>query len=542
MLPGRKYSPDFFVSLLRKRWWQIALSVTICTFIGLLVSRTIPDLYRSDTLIQVVPQRVPDSYVRSTVTTDVDDRLKSIQQQIVSRTRLEQTIQEFDLYPDKRKAQPMEQVVQDMRNDIQIQLTGPNNGRPTRPGQPAEIDAFHVAFTYPDPLVAMRVTERLASWFIDENSRLRSSLAGATNEFLESQLLEAKARLEVQEQKVKEFRERHSGSLPTQLQTNLQAIQNLQLQLQALVESAARDRDRRLMLERLYNDAVAEEQLVAASPPPAAPATPGGAPVAATNRQRLEAARQQLAAYEQRLTPEHPDVLRTKAQIADLEKKVAEEGTQASGQPAAVAGLTPFQLQRRERISQMRAEIESLGRQIKFKESEEIRVRGQIAAYQSRIEAVPSTESEQLALSRDYETLQDAYKLLLTKSEESKVAANLERQQISEQFRTLDPPRVPQQPISPNRIQITGIAFALGLVLGLAIVGAQEFMDSTYRTEADVVSTLTLPVLAVVPHVVTTEEKKRVARRQRLALVATAVAAVVMGGLSWFLQLWRYVV
>jgi polysaccharide chain length determinant protein (PEP-CTERM system associated) len=537
MLPGRKYTPDFFVAVLRKRWWQIALSVTVCTFVGLLISRTIPDLYRSDTLIQVVPQRVPDSYVRSTVTSAVDDRLKSIQQQIVSRTRLEQTIVELDLYPDKRKTQPMEQIVEDMRKGIQIQMTGPNNGRPTRPGQPAQIDAFQVAFTYSDPVVAMRVTERLASWFIDENSRLRGSLADATNEFLESQLRDAKTRLEAQEEKVKQFRERHQGSLPTQMQTNLQAIQNLQLQLQALVESTARDRDRRLMLERVHQDAVAEEQLAAPTP-----ATPGSAPVATTARQRLEAARQQLAGLEQRLTAQHPDVLRTKSQIADLEKKAAEEAqAQASGQPAATAGLTPFQLQRRERASQMAAEIESLGRQIKFKESEEIRVRSQIATYQARIEAVPGTESEQLAVSRDYETLQDAYKLLLTKSEESKVAANLERQQISEQFRTLDAPRVPTQPVSPNRLQISAIAFALGLIIGLGIVGAQVFMDSTYRTEADIVSILALSVLAVVPHVVTSDERTRAARRQRLALMATGIGAVIVGGASWYLQLWRYI-
>ena len=539
MLPGRKYTPDFFVAILRKRWWQIALSVTVCTFAGLLISRMIPDLYKSDALIQVVPQRVPDAYVRSTVTSAVDDRLKSIQQQIVSRTRLEQTIVELDLYSEMRKAQPMEQVVETMRTAIQIQMTGPNNGRPVRPGTPVQVDAFTVAFTYSDPVVAMRVTERLASWFIDENSRLRGSLADATNEFLESQLRDAKTRLEAQELKVKQFREQHQGSLPTQMQTNLQAIQNLQLQLQALVESTARDRDRQLMLGRMHQDALAEEQLVAV---PAAPTTPGTVPVAATARQRLEAARQQLAALEQRLTPQHPDVLRAKSQIADLETKAAEEAkAEASGQPTATAGLTPFQVQRRERTSQMGAEIESLGRQIKFKEAEEIRVRSQIASYQARIEAVPGTESEQLAISRDYETLQDAYKTLLTKSEESKVAANLERQQISEQFRTLDAARVPTHPVSPNRIQITAVAIALGLFIGLAIVGVQVFLDSTYRSEADVVSILALSVLAVVPHVVTSDERTRALRRQRLTLMATGIGAVVVAGASWYLRLWRYI-
>jgi polysaccharide chain length determinant protein (PEP-CTERM system associated) len=541
MLPGRQYTPQFLVDLLRRRWWLVALPCALCFYGALLVSRTIPSLYLSETLIQIVPQRVPDDYVRPTVTMSLDDRLKSIQQQILSRTRLEQTIQEFDLYPEVRSGGTMEDAVEVMRDTIQVQLVG--SGGLSRARSAQDVDAFRVQFTYTDPLVTMKVTERLASWFIDENSRLRGAQAEATNEFLEAQLKEAKANLEAQERRVKEFSERNSGSLPSQMQSNLQAIQSLQLQLQALVEQTARDRDRKLMLERLHADAVAEDAQLSSAPPPptTAPTAPGTLP-GATARQQLEAARQQLAQAQTRLTAEHPDVIRLTRQVKELEQKVAAEPKQAGpGAGNASLAATPLELQRRERIRQQAAEIESLGRQIAFKEQEERRLRAQVAQYQARIEAVPGIESEYTAISRDYATSQETYKSLLTKSQESKVAANLERYQIGEQFRTLDAPRVPTNPVSPKRLLFSAGGLVAGLFLGLLLVGVLEVVDSSFRSESDVVHGINLPVLAVVPRVATTADVRRKARQQRALLAAAAAGVVVAAGLGWYLQLWRYI-
>ena len=119
----------------------------------------------------------------------------------------------------------------------------------------------------------------------------------------------------------------------------------------------------------------------------------------------------------------------------------------------------------------MRAEIESLDRQIAFKEGEEQRLRAEIGDYQARLEAVPGIESEWVALTRDYDTLQATYRELLSKSENSKMAASLEQRQIGEQFRILDPPRVPLKPHSPNRIRINLMGTLAGLGLGLLLVG-----------------------------------------------------------------------
>jgi uncharacterized protein involved in exopolysaccharide biosynthesis len=446
MLPGKSFSPDDVLQILLRRKWFIIIPPLLFGFAALLVSRTLDDLYQSDTLIQVVPQRVSQNIVPTLDTSEIEDRLKQIKQQILSRTRLEQMIVDMNLYPAFRGKRPMEDVVEIMRNAIEVELAA-------RPGRRAEeqIDSFKVRFTYRDPKVTAEVVTRLASWFVDENSRLRGAQAETTSQFLDTQLADARTRLEQQENRLKEFRLSHAGSLPTELQSNMQAIQSTQMQLQAQIESIARDRDRKLMLERLYNDAISELQVLQSAPPVNVPGNGNtGAealPANATARQRLEAAKGDLAKLELRLKPEHPDIIRTRRIIAELEQKVAAEPPPPPGSTAtASAGRSQDELARRERVSGMKAEIESLNRQITFKEGEEGRLRGQLASYQGRIDAVPANESEFAAITRDYQTVQDNYKSLLTRSEQAKVATALEHRQIGEQFKMIDAPRVPDRP------------------------------------------------------------------------------------------------
>ncbi len=536
MLPGRKLTVETALRILRLRWWLLACPLFLGMMGGLLYSRSQPSLYRSDAVVQVVPQRIPDTYVQSTVTARVEDRLSALAQQVLSRTQLEAVVRQFDLYPGQRDKLPMEDVFRLMTSRIEVAPLAGSAG--SRGG----VDAFRVSFDYEDPQIARDVVERVAGFFIDRNAQERGSQANQTSAFLEAQLAQARSRLEAQEKKLEAFRERNSGRLPTQMQTNMQAIQNTQMALQAAVESLARDRDRKMMLERLYTEA-------AADPPPPVSPSPGAVgsgasmslPVDASPRQRLDAARTLLAQLQLRLSDKHPDVVRTRRLIEDLERQVAGDETQASAD-AVDRPATPEELRRRERLREMRAEIESLDRQIAFKEGEERRLRDAIASYQARLEAVPGIESEWIALTRDYDTLQATYKELLAKSENSKMAASLEQRQIGEQFRILDPPRVPVKPHSPNRMRINLLGTFAGLGLGLLLIALAEFRDSTMRSEADAMGAIDLPVLVLLPFVATAEDVQR-KRRLRLAVSAgVGVACLVTVTLFWYLQLWRYVV
>ena len=541
MLPGRELTIDSMVKVLRHRRWLFIGPLFLGVLGGLLYFRAQPSLYRSDAVVQVVPQRIPDSYVQSTVTARVEDRLSSISQQVLSRTQLEAVIIEFDLYHDERRSRPMEDVSELMSTRVRV---APIEGARRSPREPA-VDAFRISFDYEDPRTARDVVGKLAGFFIDGNARERGAQADQTSAFLEAQLADARGRLESQEQKLERFRERNAGSLPTQMPTNMQAIQNTQLALQAMVESLARDRDRKLMLERLYSDAAANPPTSA--PVPSAPVAPTGGDVAsrlpgdATPQQRLEAARSLLTRLEVRLSAKHPDVVRTKRLIEDLERQVALDDV-----PSPDAGLqgagTLEAVRRRDKLREMRAEIESLDRQIAFKEGEERRLREQIGVYQARLEAVPAIESEWVALTRDYDTLQATYRELLSKSENSKMAASLEQRQIGEQFRILDPPRVPLKPYSPDRLRINALGTLSGLGLGLLLVGLVAYRDSTMRSEADVLGAIKLPVLALVPYATTQADHRR-QRQRHLTVSAAAVAvSVATGALFWFLQLWKFVV
>jgi polysaccharide chain length determinant protein (PEP-CTERM system associated) len=531
MLPGKKYAPADTLDILRRSWGKLVVPILACTFGALVVSALLPNVYESDMLVQIIPQRVPDTYVKSTVTLKTEDRLNAVAQQVMSRTQLEQVIKDFNLYPNERQRLPMEDVVDKMRLGIApLELV-------RRAGSTSPADAFHVRFRYPDAEMATRVTQRLGTLFIDNNARDRGSLADATNQFLETQLQQASERLDVQERRLELFRQQHAGRLPSNLDFNMQAIQSSQMQVQSLVESLARDRDRKLMLERLYGDAVNEPRLM--MPAPVNTAT-GQASPNATPRQQLVAARAQLAALLQTKKPDHPDVGRAQRTITELEARVAKEPPDSEN--AAVTGDTVNEQQRRDRLQQWRAEIESLDRQIKFKENEENNLRKRVSDYQGRIEAVPSTESEWMQLTRDYDTLQTAYKGLLAKSEESKVAADLERRQIGEQFRVLDAARVPNRPVSPNRLLVNGVGLGIGVALGVLLVALTMLRDTTFRTETDIAQTLALPVLAMVPYVESDEDKRKAQQRKRMKMMTIGVATTAAAYVFWTMELWKHVV
>ena len=520
MIPGKKYTPEDVLDIANRRKWLIAVPFLVVSIGTAINARLTPNLYRSETVILVVPQRIPESYVRATVTSRIEDRLQSIGQQILSRTFLERIILDFDLYSKARKTTVMENIVEDMRRkDINI--------------EPTKGDAFKVSYVSGDPQIAMKVTERLASLFIEENRRDREILADGTNQFLESQLEDARHRLSEHEKKVEDYRRRYSGELPTQVESNMQAIQNTQLQVQALVESIDRDRDRRLIIERSLADATAEAKPEAAGTTAAAREVPAA--------DLLEEARRALATLEARLTPEHPDVIHARRQVQDLEARARQVRILEAKEPAAGAAnqaplvrLSAADTAREIRLRNLDAEVHSLDRQITNNEVEERRLRAVMANYQARVEAAPARESELIELTRDYTTLQQVYTTLLTKREDSKVAANLERRQAGEQFRILDPARVPERPFSPNRMRLNLMGAMAGLAIGLGLVSLIEYRDTSLRTDDDVVLAVSLPVLATIPLMVTkAEEHQRMRARWLMVGSAAAAAVLSIAALLW---------
>jgi polysaccharide chain length determinant protein (PEP-CTERM system associated) len=468
MLPGKKYGPEDALRLLWRGKWLLLVCFVVFTASAAGISAALPNRYRSETLILVVPQRVPESYVRSTVTLRVEDRLGSLQQEILSRTRLERVILDLNLYEEERRTKLMEDVVAGMREAIDVETV--------------RGDAFRVSFIAQDAVVAKMVTERLASLFIEENVRDRELLAEGTSEFLQSQLDASRQQLIEQEKKLEDYNLRYAGELPSQASSNAAGVQAVRMQLQAVGESINRDRDRQLMLERQLAELVI--------PAPQAPAA-GGSDTPSVAAQ-LDAARTTLDGMRGRYTEDHPDVIRQRRIVSQLEAQAAATAPAGSKGHAVDAATT-----RRKELLQ--GEIDNLARQITAKHAEQRKLELEMAEYKRRLEAVPVRESELIELTRDYQTLQSQYQALLAKREDSKVAANLERRQVGEQFRVLDPPRVPERPYSPNRPLITMLGAVLGLGLAVGILGLREYLDTSFKTEDEILSHLSLQVIASIP-------------------------------------------
>ena len=517
MLPGRKYLPEDFLRIALRRKWLILIPLAVVSAATIAVVRGLPDEYRSETTILVVPQRIPESYVRSTVTDRIGDRLQSLKEQILSRSRLERIILDLNLNPDQRSAPAMEDLVRRMRGSIKVDTV--------------RGDAFTVSYVSRDPKTAQLVTERLASLFIEENVRDREVLADGTSEFLQVQLDDARRRLIEQEKKLEAYRLSHTGELPSQASSNLQAVQNASLQLQTVGEALTRDHDRQMLLERQLADLMAPESagqpIAAAGSGTASSAAPG----TLTPVEELAQAREQLRALEARLTPEHPDVKRARARATQLEQQVAQ--LPRPGAPvSAVVTRSAADLQRERHIRDTRGELDSLKRRILDQQEQQTRLRGELRQYQARLEAAPIRESELTELMRDYDTLRTIYSSLLAKSEDSKIAANLERRQVGEQFRVLDPARVPERPFSPNRMILNAMGVLLGLFIGLGGVAALEFTDSTLKTEEDIRVVLALPVIATIP-VLSASATATGAPRWRTKTAAAAALVAVMGAIAW---------
>jgi protein tyrosine kinase modulator len=507
VLPGKKYSPEDIIRIAVRRSWLVLLIFVISAALAVAVSRRLPNKFRSETLIMLIPQRIPETYVKGAVTTRIEDRLNTLRDQILSRSRLERIILDLNLYETQRQNLPMEDVVQRMRDD---DITVKVEGR----------ESFRISYVSRDAKTAQKTTERLASLFIEESMRDRENVAEDTNQFLDSQLEDAKRRLLEHEKKLEEYRSRYGGELPTQVQSNLQAIQNAQVQLQSLSEAADRARERRLLLERELADLQAEITPTIATPPAT---TAQDVTAGESTEQQLQRARARLELLQTRYKPDHPDVKGEQRRIRDLEAKLDEEKSDRTAAPTeSLKDLPTAERLRQQRIRDRKLQIDDIDRQLAGKDEQERKLRAVVNEYQSKLDAVPKRESDLVELTRDYTTLQASYQSLLVKREEAKLAANLERRNIGEQFKVLDPAKAPERPFSPNR-------------LGLLLVAFLEYRDSSFTSEEEVVRLLNVRVLALVPLMVSDADRRR--RTWRRAVIGLSVVALAASGTA--LTLWK---
>ena len=416
-----------------------------------------------------------------------------------------------------------------MRKDIRIELMDQREQR----GRESRSFLFTVSYTAANPVVAARVANTLSSLYIEENGRQREQAAASTSEFLGTQLRDLREKLQTQERQITAYKEKNLGELPEQKDVNLRTLERLQQQLQLAHENNRRATERRQML----TNALGEIDTTVPSTVSPSAAGPSVTP-ADTAAARLNLLRQELAMTQTRFSDRYPDVVQLKEQIRVLEAKVEAEKQAAAALPKAVAG--PKRVGRDLRVPPENAYVASLMTQldqatVEAKTSaEEIRgINGQIAFYTRRLENTPKHEQELAILTRDYDTSKELFKSLLTKRGEADMASELELRQKGENFRVIEPARLPERPAGPNRFRLllVGLALALG-ASGAAVVLAEQ-VDTSFRRVDEIRSTLPLPVLSAIPRITTEQDRVRTLRQRRWATAAVGFGLVVVAGTSF---------
>lgn len=468
-----KITPDFILALILRYRWIILVPFFIAIIAGIHLAVTLPKAYQATTMIFVDPQSVPQSYVQSIVIDDAAARISTISQQILSRSNLEKIIQDFGLFnnPDQKNLF-MEDKVARIRKSISVDVSAAGRGG---------IDAFTISFKGKEPETVARVANGLASYFINENLKVRETQAVGTSDFLDSQLADMRSKLEKVEEKMKEYRKTYMGELPEQLETNLRILD----QLQANITNRQNDlRDARLRLTELENRATARplQSVVIIGNDQGRTAVAGG--VASIDDMRAE-----LETIQSQYTDKHPDIVRLKKLIAEAEEKAKTAPRNENSQNASNRQISP----------QIRAQLIDTKREIELTEGEIEILKKQIVEYGSRVEATPKREQELLALRRDYQNIQAAYSSLLGRKLEADIAVNMERKQKGEQFRVIDPARVPQRPFEPDLKRLFAMVAAVGLGIGGGLAFLFEFLRPSFRKPEDIEGLYELPVIATIP-------------------------------------------
>jgi polysaccharide chain length determinant protein (PEP-CTERM system associated) len=401
-----------------------------------------------------------------------------------------------------------------MRRDIGLE-TGAAGRRARGPAAQQGALSLSVSYTSLDARKAMLVANTLASFFIEENLKVRERQASGTADFLQVQLEETKKRLEQQELQVAEFKERHMGELPQQVDANLKTLDRLQAQRKDAMDRVARSREQRVQLAKQMSD---PEQASAIIDPVGARPDPLAARIAGLQRQ--------LADLRVRFSDKYPDVIQLKLEIANLE----DQQRKAAAAPKALEKAAPKVETTPARPETMLA---SLDADIKRGSDELDRLQREIDRYQQRIENAPRREQELVAMSRDYTSTRELYASLLKRREEATIAENMEQRQKGEQFRILDPAVMPESPTGPPRLFILAAGVGLGLVLGGALIVLVEALDGSFHHVDDLKSFARSPVLVTIPRIVTDADHMR-ARMQTVVVGAVvAVTVVVMFGASF---------
>lgn len=477
--------PDYIIDVLIRGRWFLIVPLCISLTLGLGMTLTANKTYEAATMILVQPQRVPINYIKSVVSSGIGERISTISQQVLSRSNLEQIIEQFGLYENSSGIY-QEEKIEALRKQIKVKIENSRGGS----------EAFSISFTGSEPERVMRIANTLASYFMDENLKVREAQAIGTSEFLDSELEKTKKRLEEKEQKVAAFRAKYLGGLPDELESNLRTLDRMQKEVTD-----------KAMLLREVNTSISQLDSQISSMAATGGSGSGGDDFLSFDLEEsqegddsaVQAAQEKYDALLLRYTEKHPDVKKLKSIIEKLKQKL-EAAKEEEELPSAESKEDILPDMGMDPVAPLKAQRAQLVAEANNIQAEVSAIQEKMKIYAQRVEDTPKRELELQSLTRDYSNIQDVYNSILDRKLEAELSVNMEKKQKGEQFRILDHARLPEKPISPNVKMMFLLSIAGGLGLGGGVLFLKELLTfSVIRRDDQIDTLLGLPILASIP-------------------------------------------
>lgn len=464
--------------VVRRYWWVPLITVPVCILLAFVATKVVPKRYTSQTMVLVDPPAISAEIVKPVVPEDLGPQLASMKQQILSRTRLEPVIEKFGLYQKDRQRYGIDELVTRLRESIEVVPMDPMPG--TAPGN-RQLPGFTVTVTFDNPVAAQQICSEVTSMFTVESARSSVQQGKQATSFLTQQLEDAKAKLDAEDAKLAQFKQKYTGSLPDDEQANLGLLAGMNTQLEGLTQALGRAQQEKAFDETLLTQQEASWQSSQKGQNPE------------TDEQELANLQDQLAGLRAKYTDEHPDVVKLTTRITELKKKMAAPQPEEKKEKGGGPPTEPLQIQQlRAKLKQDQIAVADLTKQ-------QGQLQQQVHNLENRIQASPTVEQQYKELTRNHQTALDFYNNLLKNREQAAMATNLQQQQEGEQFRMLDPPSLPVAPSFPKKSVFLAGGAGAGLALGAGILLLLAMTDKSLHTEQDVETYLKLPMLAAVP-------------------------------------------
>jgi succinoglycan biosynthesis transport protein ExoP len=505
-----------YLEIGRRRKWLLILAPLAGLLICLVVAHRMRNVYRAETTILVDSSQIPSGVVPSMVTTDISARLTTLQQQVLSPTRLKVLVETEGLYPDPNGKRTEEDIIRAVQKGISVDLANPGGGR---------MGSFRISYSSFHQSEVARIANHIAQMFIEENLQAREGQTLGTAKFLEDQLAETKRQLDETDAQLGAIKSQNIFDLPESKPYHVEALANLRSQMQSLQDKISQDQRDKAILQSML--------ISGDGPAPTIDVGSGlGGARSSPDQDQLQKLETKLSELRVRYGPAHPEVRRTQKEIEQLKKKIA-----STPQDNVATDQKPLLEQPKAAVPRnpvLQAQIEKLDEDVNRLSSQMAPIQSQIEAHTARLAQIPVFEQKLSRLQQDNDSLRKQYASLLDKKQAAEMSYALEVRQKAEKFVVLDAAQTPVNPIAPNRPMIGMAGLLGGLLVGFALAAAIEMNDETVRSEGEAARLVGKPVLSGIPHLVSAEERSRRVRRAAGMVACTVVGSLALGFLFSF--------